>query len=69
MLNFLNIEDRATRSYEGEIPQDLIVDMKTLKTSKVGSISVSMKIECSEVEDGYARLISKLSQLQGNWKK
>ncbi|MGN0916292.1 MAG: DUF2589 domain-containing protein [Succinivibrio sp.] len=68
-FSFLNATERNKGKLSGDVPQDLIVDMKSLTTSKVGNIKVKLKIESSEVEDGYARLINALSQLQGDWKK
>lgn len=67
-LSFLNMDDLNDGIKIGSVPQDLFVDIKSLTTSKVGNIKVNLKIESSDVEDGYARLINTLSQLQGDWK-
>ncbi len=59
--------DMGGSSVHSEVqPIDLIVDSQPTNAAS-GSISIDMKVRQFEGSDGYMRMLSKLSQLQGNW--
>lgn len=67
---FLDIGGKDGTSYQGksdELPMDIMVDTSSGSVNQRGSLKINIKVKAAPQQDGYDRLISKLSQLQGVW--
>ncbi len=64
---FLDIGRRDLAVNHSEIlPVDLLVESNP-RADQSGTMKVSMKVRCGDMNEGYERIITKLAQLQGNW--
>lgn len=69
---FLDIGGHDGSSYTGStdsLPIDLLVDTSVGDTTQRGSLRINMRVKAAQHQDGYDRMISKLSQLQGIWEQ
>lgn len=69
---FLDIGGHDGSSFQGEtdsLPADILVDTSSSEQTQRGNLKLSMRVKAVTHQDGYDRIISKLSQLQGIWEQ
>lgn len=67
---FLDIGGHDGSSHSGDkdsLPIDLLVDTSVGDATQRGSLRINMRVKAAQHQDGYDRMLSKLSQLQGFW--
>lgn len=67
---FLDLGGHDGLDVEGEsdnLPADIMVDTSTRRSDQMSNLKIIMKVKAAPHQDGYDRLISKMSQLHGVW--